>query len=106
MKVLDLTMLKSAALPTIPESFFKPERVSNQKSRPLPVGTVVCIERHYHSRNESNPERVWGFVHYVGSSVYVMWPHGQTNSYLGGELCTLEEFISEYGNALPFSWRT
>lgn len=106
MIVASLTMLRSADLPPIPESFFKPERVTEKKYRHLPEGTVVCLEHCYHSRDTSNPEGVWGFIHRAaGGSIFVTWGYGQRNVYLGGELCTFEEFMSEHGNALPFSWR-
>lgn len=99
-------------LPEIPPDFFEKEFIppSRRASRKIEEGSVVCLKRHYHHRDQTNPERTWGFVFRcydgdAGLPLQVHWVNGYGNGYRGGELCTLEEFMSEHGNVLPFSWR-
>lgn len=103
MIVASIEELRHLDLPSIPPDFFQEEYVAAKKVRSLPVGEVVCLRLHYHDREYYNPEGVWGYVEQRGP--YVKRPNGVLNLYLGGELCTLEEFMSEHGNVLPFSWR-
>lgn len=103
MRVQGLQDLKSKELPTVPPDFFQPEYVRQRVGRDLPIGTVVCLRLHYHDRNDNNPEQMWGYVY--NEYCFVRWMNDTYNSYIGGELCTLEEFMSEHGNVLPFSWR-
>lgn len=102
----DLDTLRSLDLPEIPEGFFQAGTFAKEY-RSIPVGTIVTLQKEYYRRWSHNPERVWGYVEdFSSGTCFVRWSTGVRNDYRGGCLCTLEEFMLEYGNALPFSWRS
>lgn len=102
-KSLDALMSVLKTLPTIPLSSLKVTR----KSRPLPIGSVVHMSTERHGVSINNPARMWGYIRHRdhGDWFSVAWSNGAVNNYWTSDLCTLEEFMSEHGNVLPFSWR-
>lgn len=105
MKCRDLKALLSMKLPEIPPDFFQRGTFEKQHKR-IPIGTIVTLHQEYYRRGYHNPERVWGFVTQNDPYIDVRWSTGVRNDYVGGCLCTLEEFMSEHGSALPYSWRS